>query len=683
MLIKRHCLILAVMFITGCAPGSLINIGGDGHEIMLETVGDSRARQLYIEGFETLSPRERILAYYLTQAGLAGRDIYYDQNHKHALEIRDLCEELLLHCKDIDPDIYNAIREYAHRVWINGSQYYHHSKSKFVPAFTPDELERAIAFARGHGADIRWNNDTSAILLERSIFDSTYQPMITVKDEQASVDIIAASANNFYEGVTAAEVDEWAMHGMEKYPQNSRIIKSDSGIMEQVYRTGLPDSNIAQGMYAEELGRVTHFLEKAIPYADTVQAKSIRSLIRFYRTGDMKHMNQMAIHWIRHNPRLDFLQGFIEVYTDPRGKKGSFQNIVYFEDVKKTGVMKQLVDLAPYFESKAPFADKFKRTDFGIKPSAIAALIVSGSGDGGPIPPAGLNLPNDHRFREKHGSKNLIFTNVMGISGGNTYTGRRDYVRKFIYDFFHPRDIEALKKGYEDASFAMVCLHELIGHGSGRIDPDMPGNPTDSLREYYSTIEEARAELMALWNIHDPALRRIGLINDHSAADEVYRHWARYYLIKLSQMEDQETIEQDHERARHLIVNYIIEQGGIRINKIKGKLFARVTSIDAFREAVGKLLAEITRIKGEGDYEAARDLVLGYGVLFNMSWRDEMVARYKELRGKQPVITSFGFSMPLLAPVKNRNGDIIDVEVEYLRDFEREQLIYSGKITPP
>lgn len=314
-------------------------------------------------------------------------------------------------------------------------------------------------------------------------------------------------------------------------------------------------------------------------------------------------------------------------------------------------------------------------------PLTIAALVISGAGDGGPITPAGINLPNDQRFREIYGSKNLIFTNILGISGGNSYVPDLEYARKFVYEFYHPDDIDALKKAHSDATFAMICLHELIGHGSGSAPVTLPNDPSDYLREYYSTIEEARAELMALWNIHDPKLVQIGLVPNTEAADNLFRYWARQNLLQLCFLEGRETIEQDHERARHLIVNYVREKGdgAIDMVKIKGKLYTTVKSIPKFREAVGELLSEIMRIKAESDYDVARQMVHDYGIYFNITWRDEMVARYKKIQKEETIVKHYGFSMPLLLPVKDKEGNIVDVRVNYVKDFEKEQLYYSGK----
>lgn len=655
------------------------------HQIMLEVVGDTQARQLYIDGFEKLTTKEKIFAYYLTQAGIAGRDIFYDQHHKNALKIRNLCEEILTHAKQVDPDTYQKIKTYAHRLWLNGCQYFYSSKKKFSPDCTFQEFYQAVQNAAHNGANFKIPAGQSLAdyisSLRPSMFDSHFQPKITVRIPPSGEDIISASANNFYEGITLAELNEWSQQGLEKYPINSKLIKKNDTIVEKVYRTGIPDSGIAVGMYAPQLRQVIKYLKLALPYGDSTQAKIINYLIKFYKTGNLKYINRSTLLWLNNNPRVDFLQGFIEIYTDPIGKKGSFESLVYFRDEDKTEVMNKLVELAPYFEAKAPYSDKYKRTKFNFKPTVIAALVISGMGDGGPITPAGLNLPNDQRFRETYGSKNLIFTNIMGISGGNTYLPEIEYARKYVYEFFHPADIEVLKKVHQSANFAMVCLHELIGHGSGKANPNLKGDPLDYLQEYYSTIEEARAELMALWNLHDPKLLHIGLVPSKNAADEIYRQWARYDLIQLCYMENRETIGQDHERARHLIINYVRDKGdAIDMVKIKGKLYTKVKSIKKFKQAVAELLSEIMRIKAEGDYEAAKELVQTYGIYFNKEWRDQMVDRYKKFQQEKAIIKHRGFSMPILIPIKDNQGNIKNIKLKYLKDFEKEQLYYSGKL---
>ncbi len=681
---KKTTLYISLLLLFNCAMLPLIGERSAKHDVLLDVISDTQARQLYIDGFEKLTLREKILTYHLVQAGLAGRDIYYDQNHEHALAIRNLCEEILQHAKTLDAKMYNEIRAYTHRFWLNSSQYFHSSKKKFVPKMTEAEFRGACNVAAANGADfmipdILSLNDYLS-LLQKNIFDSSYQSMLTIKNSENGEDIIASGANNFYDNITYKEVMDWLEQGDEKFPSNSRLVKKGDKITELVYRAGLPDSAIAAGLYAPQLKEVIHYLKLAKPYADSIQAQIIDHLILFYQTGYPKYASQAFKLWLKNTSRVDFLQGFIEVYTDPLGKKGSFQSIVYFEDEQRTELMERLVEQAEYFEKNAPFDDAYKRTEFKVKPKVIAALVISGAGDRGPITPAGINLPNDQNFREHFGSKNLIFTNILGISGGNDVEYDIDFSRRFIDEFFHPHDIKVLQRVKEDPSFAMVCLHELIGHGSGKVRPDLAGDSSDFLNEYYSTLEEARAELMALWFIQDPKLYYIGLLKDKRSADEVYRQWARNDLLMLTRMENRTTVEQDHERARHLIVSYLREKGAIDMVKIKGKLFTKVNSVFKFRNGVGELLREIMRIKAEGDYDAARELVQKYGIYFNLEWRDQMVQRYKEVHRKRPIVKYVGYSMPILLAQPNKDGDITAVKVKYLQDFEKEQLYYSGKV---
>ncbi|MBN1153621.1 hypothetical protein JXB12_01730 [candidate division KSB1 bacterium] len=662
--------LLFTMMMSSAAIGS--------SRVMLEVVGNTQTRQLYINGFEKLERNDKILAYYLTRAGIAGRDIYYDQNYSNALRIRNLFEELVVLSRYFNSEMRLDVRSYLHRFWINSCQYDHFTHKKFTPDFTASELLTAIKTKSHINKALNIEEITQYIIdLQNDIFDSTYLPLLTIK-QQTGVDILQHSANNLYVGVSVDEIDAWERAGLERYPANSRVTKEGDHIAEHVYRIGDDVSGIPPGLYADPLQQVVYFLEKAYDHASIEQQRMIENLIHFYKTGENKYMNESIIHWLQNESEVDFLQGFIEVYLDPRGKKGTFQSVVYFNDPHRTSLMKQLVDLAPYFESKAPFPDEFKRKDFDPKPKVQAVLLISGAGDAGAIPPAGINLPNDQKFSELYGSKNLIFTNVMGISGGNNYIGDRNYIRRFVYDFFHPLDIKELNNISEDANFAMVCLHELIGHGSGSTSDSLSAQISYRLKEYYATIEEARAELMALWSIHDPRLQQIGLVDNPISADEIFRQWARYYLLKLAHMENRTTIQEDHERARHLIMDYIFHNSNaLVLNKIKGEMFIKITSIDAFQQAVGELLRKVMTIKANGDYEAAKELIETYGIKINRDWRDHMVQRYKEIRKKRPVIESFGFSMPILQPQYNRKGEIVDVEVKYLQDFEKEQLHYS------
>jgi len=679
--LQRFKWIFLGLFFVSCSLLPFINDSSTDHVVRLDVVGDTQAYQVYVDGFEQLTTSEKIFAYYLTQAGIAGRDIYYDQNHKHALEIRNLCEELLLFPHQMGDTTYQKLRAYTHRIWMNSSQYHHFSKNKFSPQFTYDELLKSAKSVSPASHDSSQSTIQSLQQLKPFMFDTNFQPQLTVKNPPPDGDIIFASANNLYDGVTYPELNDWIQQGSENYPMNSQIVKTDSGIVELVYRSGIPDSGIVAGLYAAPLQEIIFCLKLAAPHADTSQMQTINNLIRYYKTGEAAYFNQAIINWLRHNPRVDFLQGFIEVYTDPRGRKGAFQNIVYFVDETKTEMMKKLVDLAPYFEAKAPFAEKFKRTDFSTQPMAIAANVISGQGDGGPITPAGINLPNNQQFRERYGSKNLIFTNIIEMNEGKHIKGRLPFIRKLVYEFFHPDDISAIRKVKGEANFALVCLHELIGHGSSKNDSTLLGSPIDSLREYYSTIEEARAELMALWFLHDPKLLDIGLVPSKEAADEIFRQKVRYDLVQLCNMKNRDAIEEDHERARHLIINYVRENSNaIKMYKIRGKLYTKIDSMEKFREALRELLIEVTRIKAQGDYAAARELIQKYGIYFNKTWRDEMVLRYEKIHQGEPIVVSSGFSMPILVPVKNKSGEIVEVNVKYLKNFEKEQLYYSGKV---
>jgi len=651
-------------------------------KIMLEVVGNTQTRQLYIKGFEKLDRNDRILAYYLTRAGWAGRDIYYDQNYIRALMMRDLFENLVIVSKYFEPDIRNNIRTYMHRFWINSCQYDHFSKRKFVPDFSADqliyEMQNNVKIPKALNIDTIIDQIN---LLSSDIFDSTYFPIHTIKKANPDLDILKNSANNLYENVSIEDINAWLETESERYPANSKLIKRNGIIEELVYRAGDQEKGITAGLYSDELSHVIYYLNKAKSCCSDEQKLMIENLIQFYKTGETRFMNQSFIHWLRNDSNVDFLQGFIEVYLDALGKKGSFQSLVYFKDINRTDLMRQLINYAPYLEQKAPYPDEFKRIDFTVKPEVQAVLLISGAGDGGPIPPAGLNLPNDQKFGEMYGYKNLVFTNVMGISGGNDFVGNKKYIRRFVYDFFHPNDIKELKKVSENANFAMVCLHELIGHGSGRLSDTLSMRPQIKLKEYYATIEEARAELMALWSIHDPVLQQIGLIDSENSADEIFRQWARYFLLKLSHMENRTTIEEDHERARHMIMNYIYTNSkALSINKIKDELFIKVKSISEFKKAVGELLTKITIIKSTANYSAAQKMIETYGIYINTTWRDHMVRRFKKIRADRPDIKSFGFSMPLLIPEYDKHDQVVNVTVKYLRDFEKEQLFYSKKI---
>ncbi|MDZ7337254.1 MAG: dipeptidyl peptidase 3 [candidate division KSB1 bacterium] len=648
----------------------LLACGSQERRYFLERVGNTQVVQMYADGFERLPLRQKLLAYHLCQAAIAGRDIMYDQNHRHALEIRRLMEEIITHAEGIDRDLLAKIVHYAKLVWINNGHYYSRSFAKFVPDFTPEQLRHAAEIAVRNGASLPCKEGESAdsllARLRASMFDPQYEPYKTNKTPPQGQDILTASANNLYEGVTLAEVESFE----ERYPLNSRLVKRDGRLVEEVYRIGT--DGIPPGRYASQLAAVVENLERAAAVAEGAQQQALRHLISYYRTGDLRQFHNFYLIWVRDNPLVDTINGFVETYLDPRSVKGAWEGIVFFVDEKTTARMHALAASAQYFEDRAPWEDAYKKQ--GVQPPVANAIkVLTQTGDQGPIGWAGINLPNEQWIREQHGSKSITLQNLIAAR-------RKAQSDALLREFCATRAEFVRAKRYGDeAADAVLALHEIVGHGSGKVDPKLAGDPSDYLREYYSTLEEARADLMALWNIFDPKLVEIGMVSDSQEVGRAaYDDYVRDDLILLRLYPYATTIEEDHDRAAHLIVSYLRQTtGAVLLVRKGGRSYPRVADYQAMRAGVGRLLAEIMRIKAQGDYAAAKELVTTYGSVFDPTLRDEVVARCTTL--DLPTYTAY--VNPELSLVTDAQGNPIDVLVTYPCDLQRQMLGYAGYVT--
>jgi dipeptidyl-peptidase-3 len=635
---------------------------------LLEQVKDTAILQLYAEEFEQLKRENRILAYYLSQAALAGRDIYYDQNHRYALEIRETFEETLIHSKGINSKIINNITDYTKLFWVNNCHYNERTKQKFIPNFSFEEFQFAVKKACENGAKIPpfWSNQTTdeMLKLKKVIFDPQYEPLITSKNPTKGFDIITGSANNFYSGVTLKDLENFK----ESYPRNSRLTKINGELIEQVYRMGDEKNHVPPGLYVKEISNIVKNLQKAIPFASQKQQRTLSTLIKYFKIDDENVFDLYNRAWLADNPEVDAILGFIEVYKDARGQKGAFEGIVYYIDHGMTKLMQKLAQNAQYFENNAPWNDEYKKKHVTV-PSAHAISVIFGTGDGGPFVPLGINLPNSQALREKYGSKSLMLTNVLHSI--NLATGE-----KIVDEFVFNEAKEIVRKNQSVAENIHVAIHEILGHGSGKVNPELKKEPAVYLKEYYSTLEEARADLTALYHIFDPKLIEMDLIQDKNVAYAEYWRYATTDLTNLRRVKTN-TIEDDHMRATHLIISYLQEEiKAIEPITEDGKIYFKINSYEEMYSGVKILLSELMRIKAEGDYDAAKNLINRYGVKFNSSWRDQIIQRAKAIG----LPDYFAFVMPTLVPIKNDKGELIDVKVTYGEDFKTQMLKYSGKL---
>ena len=631
---------------------------------LLERVGDAAVVQLYADGFVDLSRRDKILIWHLTRAAIAGRDIFYDQRYAHNLEMRDVLEGILTHSTDVDRETLREVERYTKLFWINTGPYNNLTARKFVLACTPDAFAAAAHAAARRGASfLLRDGETLDRLLSRlrpMFFDVTVDQLVTNKTPASGGDLLLASANNLYVGVTMRDLDGFA----ERYPLNSRLVKRDGSLVEEVYRV--------DGRYGRQLQAVVEHLEAAIPYATDPMADALRSLITFYRTGETSDRDAYDIAWVQDKESpVDTINGFVEVYLDARSMKGAWEALVFYVNREKTFQIRTIAENAQWFEDRVPWDSKYRKAGVrGVTANAIDVVIETG--DSGPITPVGINLPNDQAIREQYGSKSVSLSNVNEAYDRSTPPELR---REFCWS---AEEFERAQRWASFASELTTNLHEVIGHGSGKVAAHLLGSPQSALREQFSAIEESRADLVALYFVADPRLAELGLLAADDQTEIVgaeFEAYARNALVQLRRVREGTTIEEDHMRNRQMIVHWLMANtNAIEVRVREGKTYYVMTRVAAFREGVGRLLAEVQRIKGEGDYAAARELVETYGVHFDPARRDEVVARVDRLQ--LPSYT--GFVMPKLEAIRDDTGEIVDVTISYPCDFAAQMLEYSA-----
>ena len=632
---------------------------------LLERVDDAAVVQLYADGFSSLPLDEKRLIWHLYKAALAGRDIYYDQRYAHNLEMRDVLEEIVTHASGVDPGTLAEIQRYTKLFWLNTGPYNNLTARKFVLKCTPQAFAAAARAAAQAGAKFpSANGETLDALLARlqpNFFDPAVDPLVTNKTPGSGKDILTTSANNLYVDVSMKDLEGFK----EPYPLNSRLVKSDGTLVEEVYRVG--------GRYDKEIRAIVGHLEAAIPYAPPTMAAALRALIRFYTTGETADRVAYDIAWVQDKTSpVDTINGFVEVYMDPRGMKGSWEALVFYVNEEKTAGIRKLAADAQWFEDRMPWDAKYRKQGVrGITANAIDVVVEAG--DSGPITPVGINLPNDQEIREKYGSKSVSLTNVNEAYDKSTSS---EFRKEFAWT---PEEAARAEKWSSLAGELTTDLHEVIGHASGKISERLKGNPQSVLKEQYSALEEARADLVALYFLPDPRMVDLGLLSASDQAEIVqaeYEGYTRNALVQLRRVREGTQIEEDHMRNRQTIVGWLIaNSNAIEVRQREGKTYYVMVDVKQYREAVGRLLAEIQRIKAEGDYEAARHLIETYGVHFDPKLRDEIVARVDHL--KMPSYT--GFVQPRLETKKANDGTISDVTISYPLDLTTQMLEYSGR----
>jgi dipeptidyl-peptidase III len=634
-----------------------------GRPYHLEQIDEAAVVQLYADGFAGLSHDDKVLVWHLYCAARAGRDIYYDQRYRHNLAMRDILEEILAHADGVAPDTLRELTRYTKLFWVNSGPYNNLTARKFVLRLSPEALTEAITTAERNGARFAFHTGESAAAFvarhASMFFDAAFDAMVTCKTPGEGRDILASSANNLYDGVTMADLEGFS----ERHPLNSRVIKRDGQVVEEVYRVG--------GRYDAELREIVRHLEAALPHASPSLAGALRALISWYRTGDDADREAFDIAWVRNQDTVvDTMNGFIEVYMDARGIKGAWQGVVYYVNREKTEKIHRLADNAQWFEDHLPIDPVFRKPNVqGV--SARAIEVVFETGDCGPVTPIGVNLPNDQRIREEYGSKSVSLSNVL-----EAY--EQAMPDAFRHEFcWTEEETDRARQWGAFAGELTTEIHEVLGHGSGRMASHVSAQPQELLKEQYSALEETRADLVALYFVADPHLVTLGLIPaEHHAAivRTEYEAYARQALIQLRRVREGTQLEEDHMRNRQAIVHWLMAHTtAIDINTRDAKTHYVLGDAAAFRAGVAELLGEVQRIKSEGDYQAAKTLFETYGVHFDASLRDEIVSRLDQL--KLPSYT--GFVMPQLQAVYASDGSITDVDISYPCDFSGQMLEFS------
>jgi len=612
------------------------------HKTLVDRVGATGFLQLEADSFNGLTARQKELGYWLSQASIAINPIIYDQLSRFGMRQKRLLEAVIA-----QPQPNPKILNYTKLFWANRGNHHEQTARKFLPEFTYEELKAVTPKASQKDLEE----------LRASFFDPDFEPMMTAKNPPPGIDILTYSANNYYSGVRAADLKGFTEH----YPLNSRLIKVDGKLQEQVYRANLP------GLYAEYLAKANQYLEKAAGVAEPAQANAIRKLIRFYQTGEPEDWLAFDIAWVQNNATVDFDNGFIEVYRDVRGAKGSSQSFVTVTDLRLNSLMTKISENAQYFEDRAPWLPQYRKQ--GVKPplaKAVETLIETGDFH---VNTTGDNLPNESEIHEKYGSKSFLFTgSSRAISDAVGFGVLREFAAS-------PEEIAIGEKYGRESADLLTAMHEIIGHGSGKLNLKLTHEPAFYLKQYYSTLEEARADLVAMWNVFDPKLQTMGLVSSPEVAKAMYYSQTRVALTQLQRNPKGSSLEEDHQRNRQLIVNYIVDKtGAIEQVRRDGKTYLVIRDFEKMRQGVGMLLAELMRIKAEGDYDAIQGLIDKYAVHFEPALRDEVLQRYEKL----DVPAYWCGINPRLSAKFSPGGAVTAVTISYPRDFVKQQLEYSA-----
>ena len=637
----------------------------------LERFADIQLLRYRLNGFEQLSLLQKKLVYYLSKATLYGRDITFDQFGRYNLRIRKMLEAVYTDPSvNHETDDFRALEVYLKRIWFSNGIYHHYGTEKFQPDFTADYLRSLLQQVDARKLPLRDGETLDALCDELFpvIFDPTVLPKRVNKAD--GEDLLLTSACNFYEGVTQQEAEEFYAQRKADDEKNSRplshglnatLVKRNGVIEEDVWKI--------DGRYGNAIQHIVYWLKKAHGVAEnTRQQRVIELLISYYETGNLQCFNDYCIEWVgEHEGRIDFVNGFIEVYGDPLGLKGSWEGIVEYKDLEATKRTQTISQNAQWFEDHSPVDPRFRKPHVkGVTANAICAAMLGG--DEYPSTAIGINLPNADWIRTEHGSKSITISNIT--EAYNKSAHGNGFKEEFVID---QETLAIIEKYGDKCDDLHTDLHECLGHGSGQL---LPGTDPDALKAYGNTIEEARADLFGLYYIADHKLVELGLLPDDNAYQaQYYGYIMNGLMTQLIRIEPGHQIEEAHMRNRSLIAHWCYEQGNgvVTIERHEGKTFVRINDYKALRALFARLLAEIQRIKSEGDYEAARQLVERYAVKVAPQLHQEVLERYKRLN----LAPYKGFINPVLKPVLDAKGEICDIQVDYTESYVHQMLRYG------
>ena len=636
----------------------------------IDQFADLRVLRYQTPGFEDLSPSQKELVYYLSEAALSGRDIFFDQNYKHNLKILRTLDAIVEGYKgDRKDPRWGEFITYVKRVWFSNGIHHHYSTDKFLPAFDADYFTSLVKGSEGVTFPLAPGQSLDEFLafVRPILFDPAVDGKKVSQD--STKDLVAHSAVNFYEGVTQAEVEKYYQSIADEkdptpvsYGLNSRVVKKDGKVVEEVASL--------DGLYGPAIAKIVYWLEKATGVAENDrQKKVIEALIAYYRSGDLEKFDEYNILWVNDlASRIDFVNGFIEVYEDPLGMKASWESLVNFKDLAATKRADTISANAQWFEDHSPVDPRFRKKEVkGVSAKVITAVMLGGRCY--PSTPIGINLPNANWIRKNHGSKSVTLENITYASNQSSLTS--GFGKEFSYS---DEILERARKYGPHASNIHTDLHEVLGHGSGQL---LPGVGPEMLKNYHSPLEESRADLFALYFLMDERMVELGLLPTMDAAKADYDANIRNGLMtQLTRIEPGKTIEQAHMRGRAMVSHWVYEKGKaenvISRETKEGKTYFVINDYQKLRRLYGELLAEVQRITSEGDYEAARSLIETYGVQVEPELHKEVLDRYAKLN----LAPYSGFVNPVYTPVME-NGKIVDVKVSLTEGYVEQMLRYG------